>query len=96
MGFTNDYKRKLNILIPYYRNKYLEETKDGKDVYKRQVVSVSNSILTVKVSEWIIHAADNTQMSCSNSRYSVSSVPCGDIIKMRACPFTSISSPVHS
>lgn len=30
MGFTNDYKRKLNILIPYYRNKYLKETKDGK------------------------------------------------------------------
>lgn len=30
MGFTNDYKRKLNILIPYYRNKYLKEAKDGK------------------------------------------------------------------
>ena len=30
MEFTNDYKRKLYILIPYYRNKYLKETKDGK------------------------------------------------------------------
>ena len=30
MGFTNDYKRKLNILIPYYKNKYLKEAKDGK------------------------------------------------------------------
>ncbi|MCR0326445.1 hypothetical protein MKA58_03445 [[Clostridium] innocuum] len=30
MEFSDDYKRKLNILIPYYRNQYLKETGNGK------------------------------------------------------------------